>query len=307
MASNGSGGLGEITLGQRRTAEVAPGRFGSILRSLWKVSKRKPIGAAAGVVIAFLVLMAIIGPLIAPYDPKVGGKALVLTAPTWAHPFGADQSGRDILSRIIWGARVSVRVSVGAVMIGTLAGVLIGTVSGYFEGWLDAIVQRFADALQAIPLIVIAVMLIALTTPSLENLIIALSIGIAPRASRVARGSVLAVKNEQYISAAVAIGATHARIIRRYILPNIFAPIIVLVSVTMGGAITAEASLSFLGLGPPTIISWGSMLSAEGRQYMQVAPWMAIFPGLTIMITVLAFNMLGDALRDVLDPRLRGG
>ena len=150
-------------------------------------------------------------------------------------------------------------------------------------------------------------MLIALTTPSLENLIIALSIGIAPRASRVARGSVLAVKNEQYISAAVAIGATHARIIRRYILPNIFAPIIVLVSVTMGGAITAEASLSFLGLGPPTIISWGSMLSAEGRQYMQVAPWMAIFPGLTIMITVLAFNMLGDALRDVLDPRLRGG
>ena len=147
MASNGSGGLGEITLGQRRTAEVAPGRFGSILRSLWKVSKRKPIGAAAGVVIAFLVLMAIIGPLIAPYDPRVGGKALVLTAPTWAHPFGADQSGRDILSRIIWGARVSVRVSVGAVMIGTLAGVLIGTVSGYFEGWLDAIVQRFADAL----------------------------------------------------------------------------------------------------------------------------------------------------------------
>ncbi|MEX2446464.1 MAG: ABC transporter permease, partial [Dehalococcoidia bacterium] len=152
-----------------------------------------------------------------------------------------------------------------------------------------------------------AVMLVSLVSPTLNNLIIALSIAIAPRASRVARGSTLAVKHEQYVEAAAAIGATHARIIRSYIFPNIFAPILVLFSVTMGAAITAEAALSFLGLGPPTLISWGRMLSAEGRQYMQVAWWMAIFPGLTIMITVLAFNMLGDALRDVLDPRLRGG
>ncbi len=307
MAMNSGDGSGAVTLGQRRTA-VTDDRdsFGSRLRSLAKTARRKPIGAAAAVVIVGLVIVAIIGPWIAPYDPKVGAKALVLVGPSWAHPMGADQSGRDIFSRIIFGARVSLEVSLGAVLVGSLTGVLIGTISAYFEGPLDSVVQRIADAMQSIPLIVIAIMLIAITQPSLENLIIALSFGIAPRASRVARGSVLSVKNEQYVAAAIAIGATNTRIIRRYIFPNIFAPIIVLFSVTMGGAITAEASLSFLGLGPPTLISWGGMLSAEGRQYMQVAPWMAIFPGLAIMITVLAFNMLGDALRDVLDPRLRG-
>ena len=306
MAMNNGGGSGAVTLGQRRAAPMESGRFATAIRSLVKTGRKKPVGAAAAIVIAFLVLMALIGPWIAPFDPKVGAKGLVLVGPSWAHPMGADQSGRDILSRIIYGARVSLEVSLGAVCVGSMAGVLIGTISAYFEGWFDAIIERVADAMQAIPLIVIAIMLIAITQPTLENLIIALSFGIAPRASRVARGAVLAVKNEQYVSAAVAIGATHTRIIRSYIFPNIFAPIIVLFSVTMGGAITAEASLSFLGLGPPTLISWGGMLSAEGRQYMQVAPWMAIFPGLTIMITVLSFNMLGDALRDVLDPRLRG-
>lgn len=280
---------------------------GGGLRTLGRLARRKPIGAISAAIVLLLVVLAIIGPSIAPYDPRAGNAELRLGAPTFANPFGNDHIGRDIFSQILHGARVSVRVSLGAVLLGSAVGVLIGTLSAYFEGPLDAIVQRVVDALMAIPLIVIAIMLISLAAPTLNNLIIALSIAIAPRASRVARGSTLAVKREQYIDAAIAIGASHARIIRRYILPNIFAPIIVLFSVTMGGAITAEAALSFLGLGPPTVISWGGMLSAQGREYMQIAWWMAVVPGLAITITVLAFNMLGDALRDVLDPRLRGG
>ena len=277
-----------------------------ILRVLWNFARRKPVGALSAVVIVLLIVLAVIGPSIAPYDPRAGSAARALQGPSLATPLGADHIGRDILSRILYGAQVSVRVSLGAVLIGSVSGVLLGTVSGYIEGPFDAIVQRFVDALMAVPLIIIAIMLISLTSPTLNNLIIALSIAIMPRASRVARGSTLAVKHEVYINAAVSIGATHSRIIRSHILPNIFAPIIVLFSVTMGGAITAEAALAFLGLGPPALISWGGMLSSEGRQYMRIAWWMAAMPGLAIMITVLAFNMLGDALRDVLDPRLRG-
>lgn len=284
------------------TALSTRGRLGRF----WHVWRKQPLGLGSALVIALLIFLALAGPQVAPFDPKQGAKDLVLAAPAWAHPFGNDQSGRDILSRVIYGAWVSLYVSTGAVLLGTLSGVLIGVVSGYLEGSFDAIVQRIVDAMMSIPLIVIAIMLISLREPSLNNLVIALSIAIAPRASRVARGSALSVKHEQYVEAATAIGATTPRILWRYILPNIFAPILVLISVNMGGVIVAEASLSFLGLGPPTLISWGGMLSAEGRQFMQVAPWMAIFPGFAIMLTVLAFNLLGDALRDVLDPRLRG-
>jgi peptide/nickel transport system permease protein len=278
----------------------------SILQTIWTFCKRKPIGAVSAAIILLLILMAAIGPSIAPYDPDAGNAARVLKGPALAYPMGNDQVGRDILSRIMYGARVSLQVSLMSVVFGSLVGVIIGTVSAYFEGWFDAVLQRFVDALLAIPLIVIAIMLVSLVSPTLNNLIVALAISIAPRASRVARGSALAVKHEQYVDAARAIGATDTRIIARYIFPNIFAPILVLFTVTMGAAITAEASLAFLGLGPSTLISWGRMLSAEGRQYMQVAWWMAVYPGLTIMLAVLAFNMFGDALRDVLDPRLRG-
>lgn len=277
-----------------------------VLRRLLHIGRKQPLGAVSLLVIAILVFLAFFGPDIAPYNPKQGAKDLVLAGPTWGHPFGNDQAGRDILSRMIHGARVSLYVSAGAVVLGTLSGVLLGTVSGYLEGTFDGIVQRLVDAMMSIPLIVIAIMLISLREPSLNNLVIALSVAIAPRASRVARGSALSVKHEQYVEAATAIGASTPRILWRYIAPNIFAPILVLISVNMGGVIVAEASLSFLGLGPPTLISWGGMLSAEGRQFMQVAPWMAIYPGAAIMVTVLAFNLLGDALRDVLDPRLRG-
>lgn len=289
-----------------RLTEPPPNALTAMGRSLLTFTKRKPVGAASAGFILLLILAAIFGPTVAPYDPDAGNAARVLQGPTWAYPMGNDQVGRDVFSRILYGARVSLRVSLSAVVFGSMVGVLIGTVSAYFEGWFDAVLQRFVDALLAIPLIVIAIMLVSLVAPTLNNLIAALAIVIAPRASRVARGSTLAVKHEMYVEAARALGATHTRIIAQYILPNIFAPILVLFTVTMGAAITAEASLAFLGLGPSTLISWGRMLSAEGRQYMQVAWWMAIYPGVTIMLAVLAFNMFGDALRDVLDPRLRG-
>ena len=289
-----------------RLTEPPPGLLVGVLQTIWTFTKRKPVGAASAAFILLLIILAVIGPTVAPYDPDAGNAARVLKGPTLAYPMGNDQVGRDIFSRILYGARVSLRVSLSAVVFGSMVGVLIGTVSAYFEGWFDAILQRFVDALLAIPLIVIAIMLVSLVAPTLNNLIAALAIVIAPRASRVARGSTLAVKHEMYVEAARALGATHTRIIAQYILPNIFAPILVLFTVTMGAAITAEASLAFLGLGPSTLISWGRMLSAEGRQYMQVAWWMAVYPGVTIMLAVLAFNMFGDALRDVLDPRLRG-
>lgn len=287
-------------------AEAPPGRFAQLVSGVWKFTVRKPIGAFSAAIILTLILIAVIGPSISPYDPNNGDAARVLKGPNWSYPMGNDQVGRDIFSRILYGARVSLQVSLFAVVFGSMVGVALGIVSAYFEGWFDAVLQRFVDALLAIPLIVIAIMLVSLVSPTLNNLIVALAISIAPRASRVARGSALAVKHEQYVEAAKAIGATDTRIIARYIFPNIFAPILVLFTVTMGAAITAEASLAFLGLGPSTLISWGRMLSAEGRQYMQVAWWMAVYPGLTIMLAVLAFNMFGDALRDVLDPRLRG-
>ena len=289
-----------------RLTAPPPSPLVALFRTILTFSRRKPIGAISAAIILLLILMAVIGPSIAPYDPDAGDAARVLKGPNLAYPMGNDQVGRDILSRVMYGARVSLQVSLMSVVFGSLVGVVIGTVSAYFEGWFDAVLQRFVDALLAIPLIVIAIMLVSLVSPTLNNLIVALAISIAPRASRVARGSALAVKHEQYVEAAKTIGATDTRIIARYIFPNIFAPILVLFTVTMGAAITAEASLAFLGLGPSTLISWGRMLSAEGRQYMQVAWWMAVYPGLTIMLAVLAFNMFGDALRDVLDPRLRG-
>lgn len=302
--ATGDGSTTPLALPRRDPSSRGP--IGRVTYAVWDFTKKKPIGALSALVIVLLVILAVIGPSIAPYDPRAGNAARALQGPSLETPLGADHIGRDMLSRLLYGAQASVRVSLGAVLIGSVFGVLLGTVSGYIEGVFDAVIQRFVDALMAVPLIIIAIMLISLTSPTLNNLIIALSIAIIPRASRVARGSTLAVKHEVYIDAANAIGATHTRIIRSHILPNIFAPIIVLFSVTMGGAITAEAALSFLGLGPPALISWGGMLSSEGRQYMRIAWWMAVFPGLAIMFTVLAFNMLGDALRDVLDPRLRG-
>ena len=299
----GSGSTALSELAALRRGQRAPGA----LRGLATFARRKPLGAASGLLVAAVVLVAIFAPLLAPYNPAEVFSDHRLEPGSAAFWLGTDNFGRDILSRILWGARVSVYVGVAAVASGTLLGSAIGLVSGYAGRGLDFLLQRLMDVILALPMLVLAMTVVSLLGASTTNVILALSIVLIPGANRIARGSVLAEKEHQYILAAQAVGCGHGRILLRHLLPNITAPIIVLGSITLGFAILVESSLSFLGLGPPPPTpTWGSMLSIEGRRYFLQSPGLALAPGLAIFFTILAFNLLGDALRDVLDPRLRG-
>jgi peptide/nickel transport system permease protein len=268
---------------------------------------RKPLGAIGGLIVLALIVVALVAPWLAPYEYDVGNAAERLQGPTLAHPFGTDANGRDMLSRIIWGARISVTVGFGAVAISTLVAVSIGVVSGYFGGLVDLTVQRLVDIWISFPALVLLVSLVAVVGPGLWSVTVTLGILLAPGTSRVVRGAVIAIRHLPYIESASCIGAGHRRVILRYVLPNVFAPIIVLATVQLGTAILAESTLSFLGYGvPPPYPAWGAMLSGTGRAFMLQSPWLSIWPGLAISLVVFGFNMLGDALRDELDPRLRG-
>jgi peptide/nickel transport system permease protein len=273
--------------------------------------RRKPLGAVSAVIILALVLVAILAPLLAPRDPyelnlNERGLPVRMQAPSAAFPLGTDPLGRDVLSRIVYGARVSLIVGFASVIIGTMLGTVLGLVSGYWEGRLDYVIQRGVDTAMAIPGIVLALAVMSVLGQSLTNIIIVIALVIAPGASRVVRGTVLAVKQHTFVDAAEALGASPGRVVARHVLPNVFAPILVIATVWLGNAIVIEAALSFLGLGtPPPTPTWGGMLSGEGRRNLETAPHLAIFPGVAISVVVLAFNMLGDALRDLLDPRLR--
>jgi ABC-type dipeptide/oligopeptide/nickel transport system permease subunit len=282
--------------------EVEIGR----LRSLWATMCRKPLGAVSAALILALVLTAILADAIAPYDPLAAQPEIRLAAPSWAHPFGTDDIGRDVLSRVIHGCRISLWVGLLAVGIGTLAGMAIGLVCGYCEGRTDLILQRFMDGIQAIPGLVLALAIVSVLRPSTTNAMIAIAMVIIPGNSRIVRGAVLSAKQNRYVEAAQAIGCRHPRIILSHILPNVTAPILVIASIWLGNAILIEATLSFLGVGtqPPTP-SWGLMLSSTGRAFMEQAPWLALFPGLAISLAVLGFNLFGDTLRDAWDPKLR--
>ena len=279
--------------------------------TLRRFAVAKPMGAAGGVVVVLVVLAAIFAPVVSPYDPYASnldenGLPVRLVGPSGSFLLGTDAIGRDVLSRIIYGARISLVVGLGAVSLGTLFGALIGLVSGYFVGKVDQVLQRVVDTLMAIPAIVLALAVITMLQPGLFNIILVIAIVIAPGTSRVVRGTVLAIKENVYIEAARSIGAGGGRIVFRHILPNVVAPIIVIASIWVGNAIVIEAALSYLGLGtPPPTPTWGGMLALEGRRHLENAPWLALAPGAAISIAVLAVNMLGDALRDVLDPRLR--
>jgi peptide/nickel transport system permease protein len=268
----------------------------------------KPLGTLGGTLTLLLVLTALFAPALAPYDPLQIQAADRLQPPSPRYPLGTDDFGRDILSRVIYGARISMLIGLGAVAISVLLATIIGVTSGYYGGRLDAILQRGVDALMAFPWLVVLLTIMAVLGQGLENVILALGVGGTAGNARLVRSAVLAIKESQYVEAARALGCRDSQIILRHILPNIAAPIMVVATLGLGVAVLAESSLSFLGFGvPPPTPSWGGMLSGSGRTYMLKAPWMAIFPGLAISLAVFGFNMLGDALRDVLDPKLRGG
>lgn len=277
------------------------------LTALRRVAARKPLGTVSAVVILLLILMAVLADVLAPYPPTK-------TVPEWRfaplsmeHPLGGDYIGRDILSNIIHGARLSISVGVISVLLGTVVGATLGILSGYFGGKTDLFIQRFIDTLMAFPTLILAIAIVAFMGSTALNVMIAIGLTLVPTNSRVVRGAVLSVRENQYVEAARAVGAGNIRIMVRHILPNVFAPIIILASIALGFAIIAEASLSFLGLGtPPPSASWGRMLGGLAIQYMDQNPHTLVVPGLAISVVVLAFNLLGDTIRDVLDPRLRG-
>jgi peptide/nickel transport system permease protein len=306
------GSIRESVTAETFAARAAPGFAGGrVWARGWRLVRQKPLGAVSAVVILGLIVVASLAPVLAPRDPyqfnlNERGLPIRMQAPSTAFPLGTDPLGRDVLSRIVYGARVSLVVGFASVIAGTVLGTALGLASGYWEGRLDYLIQRGVDTAMAIPGLVLALAVMSVLGQSLTNVIIVIGLVIAPGAARVVRGAVMVVKQNTFIDAARAEGATTARIVSRHILPNVFAPILVIATVWLGNAIVIEAALSFLGLGtPPPTPTWGGMLSGEGRRNLEIAPTLAIFPGLAISIVVLAFNMFGDALRDLLDPRLR--
>jgi len=286
----------------RRAGAFATGFFGQA-RFL---ARRYPLGAAGAVILAFFIFCALFAGMVAPLDPLTTDAKASLAPPGARHWMGADVMGRDEFSRIIHGARISLMVAIGATGLGALFGVSIGLATGYIGGWFDLVFQRVVDVLQSLPLLVMALVITASLGPSLENTIIAIALPLIPSVSRVIRSNTLALREMPFVEAAQAAGMSELRIAVRHVLPNTLAPLIVLSTAQLGSTILTEASLSFLGLGvPEPYPSWGRMLSESAAEYVRTAPWLVIFPGLAISLIVFGTNLLGDALRDILDPRQR--
>ena len=280
---------------------------------LWRFAKKKPLGAIGGVFVVVMVVVAIIAPFTVPLDPYELNLVHKYAAPGGTTDngktfyLGSDSLGRDILSRVMYGARISLYVGLLSVGVGVTLGAALGIVSGYMGGKVDLVVQRIVDAFMAFPALVFALGILAALGPSLNNVVLTLILLFIPGAARVVRSQALSVKLTTYVDAARAVGASDARIILRHVVPNCMAPYLVFVTANLGLAIVIEASLTFLGVGTPIDVpSWGGMLSVAGAKYVEVAPWLLIFPSIAVVLAVFGFNLLGDALRDVLDPRLRG-
>ena len=269
-------------------------------------ARRYPLGAVGAVIVMVFVFTAIFAPFIATMDPTTTDAKASLARPGGMFWLGADFMGRDMFSRIVYGARISLTVGLGATLTGGILGVSIGLMSGYLGGTVDLITQRLMDIMQSLPLLVMALVMAAALGPSLENTIIAIAIPLVPTVARVVRSSTLSLREQPFVEAARAVGMGEVRIALRHVLPNTLAPLIVLGTAQLGSAILVEASLSFLGLGiPEPYPSWGRMLSESAAEYVRTAPWLVIFPGVAISMTVFGTNLLGDALRDILDPRQR--
>jgi peptide/nickel transport system permease protein len=283
---------------------------GANVKSRWGAVRffvrRYPLGAAGGVIIAILIIAALFAPYIAVYDPLSTNAAASLAKPSAAHWLGCDFMGRDLFARIIYGARISLIVAISSVALGATVGVTIGLLGGYLGGWFDLITQRLLEMMQSLPLLVMAIIMAAALGPSLQNTILAIAFVLVPSIARVIRANTLSLREQPFVEAAKAIGMSESRIAIRHVLPNTLAPLIVLATAQFGSTILIEAALSFLGLGvPEPHPSWGRMLSESAAEYVRTAPWLVIFPGMAISFVVFGTNLLGDALRDLLDPRQR--
>jgi peptide/nickel transport system permease protein len=265
-----------------------------------------PLGMIGAAIMTMFVFCAVFADFIAVYSPTATDSAMRLIHPGTGHALGTDQMGRDIFARLIYGARISLAVGLGSTFLGSVFGVALGLTSGYLGGWVDLIIQRIIDVLQSVPLLVLALVMAAALGPALDNTIVAISIPLIPYTARVIRSNTLALREQPFVEAARAVGMSEFRIAVRHVLPNTVAPLIVIATAQLGAAILTEASLSFLGLGvPEPHPSWGRMLSESAAEYVRTAPWLVIFPGLAISLAVFGTNLFGDALRDILDPRLR--
>jgi len=278
----------------------------SFAEAIIKFARTKPIGAAGALIIVLMMVVAALAEVLAPFDPYRADYGLQFARPSFEHWFGTDEFGRDIMSRIIYGARIALFVGFTASFMGCTIGGLLGVISAYWGGKVDLFLERLMDILLAFPQLILALAIASILGPAVQNVVIAISIPIIPRAARVVRASALSVKENVYVEAVNALGASRPRVVLQHIVPNVMAPYIILLTAQLGAAILAEAALSYLGLGAaePTP-SWGLMLSGSALSYAEKAPWIALFPGIAISLGVFGFNLFGDSLRDALDPKLR--
>ena len=273
---------------------------------VWIFIRRKPLGAVGAFIILGMMFVALFAQVLAPYDPYLPDYGASFARPSPAHWFGTDEFGRDVLSRIMYGARIALFVGFVASFVGCTLGALLGVISAYAGGKVDLFLERIMDILLAFPLLILALAIASILGPAVHNVVVAISIPIIPRAARVVRAAALSVKENQYVEAAGSLGASRRRVIFQHIVPNVVAPYIIMLTAQLGSAILTEAALSYLGLGAaePTP-SWGLMLSGSAAAYAEKAPWIALFPGIAISLAVFGFNLFGDSLRDALDPKLR--
>jgi peptide/nickel transport system permease protein len=300
---------GQIAVTNQRLKAVAVGKSW-VATHAWPAIRRfivtKPLGAVGGSVILLMILTALFADVLAPYNAYEINQRLQFKPPTLEHWLGTDEFGRDMLTRLIYGARIALFIGLTAAFVGATAGAILGVISAYLGGKFDLILQRFMDIMLAFPLLILALAIVSVLGRSIPNVVLAIAIPIIPRTTRIVRSSALSIKEHVYVEAAHAVGSSHLWVILRHIIPNVMAPYLIMLTAQFGNAILVEASLSFLGLGTaePTP-SWGLMLSGSAPSYAEKAPWVAIFPGLAISLAVFGFNLFGDSLRDALDPRLR--
>jgi peptide/nickel transport system permease protein len=279
-------------------------------RSAWRIAldfaRRQPLGTFGLIIVVVMFMAGTLAPWIAPFDPEENDFSAMMEAPSLVHWLGTDQLGRDIFSRLVFGARTALIVGFSAAFMGGFIGLVLGVSSAYFGGWFDLLFQRVLDVMMAFPLIILALAVVAVFGTGVFNVILAITIPLIPRCGRVVRASALSVREVPYVDAARALGFSHARIVLRHMVPNVVAPFLILLSAFVGQAILAEASLSYLGLGvQEPVPAWGLMLQGGAEEYATTAPWIAVFPGVAIMLTVLGISLFGDALRDAIDPKLR--